>query len=534
MEYVRKYYPTTQKDLFHKDKVAYMRKWIKDIQVNFEEDSKNNFRKLLLVCGPLSCGKTTNINVLFKAFQKIYINIDDLRFNEKTSNILDSLVNIGDNTIRNVNTKIQSKTRRKNIIIIDDIELSDKNIKSFIDSVHKRYNVPIILIQNSNTSLTFNSVNTKLENCTNIEFSKVSLLELTKLILKINKNEDFGLNKNQISLIIKKSSNDLNQIFSILEFMDKTKDSNRIDEYLENVIAEKDRDIDLIEKLNYIYKNNDKDYKNCEDCYDINYDFDYLRKITETDSQTISNNIFQNYPTITTITEDTKQTKDVELSRVDIIDSLSISNILLNNIYSNQLWELYPYYVENACIIPINNLGKSINKIEEKTIIPFKDISYNYLNSFEELKKIIMENNKTKNLNFLDIESIFIIMKMIVDSIEKINNYFNKCKKGKNTSKKEKFELYNNLLKDGQHFILFNKISDIVFTYKFFEIQSININDYINQNKEINYEYLYKNIDVIDIKILKRLVNITCLHTHVLLTTNTETALKINIFENIV
>lgn len=553
MEYVKKYYPTTQKELFHTDKVACIRKWIKDIEVNFENNPKNfDFKKILLIHGPLSCGKTTNVNILFKNFSKININIDELKFNEKMSNILDSLVDIGQVTLVNLGNKNKKAKNKKNIIIIDEIEISEKNIKSFIESVHSKYNIPIVLVQN-------NVPTYKLNNCTFIEFNHVSLLELSKLILKINEKEMLELNKKHISIIIKKSDFDLSQVFSILEFMDKTGNTKLIEDYLENVVSEKDKDIDLLEKLNYIYGNDDNVDANDDTNKNPNdFDYNYLRRITETDSQLISNNIYQNYLKFT----DEKIGNYV--NSVNIIDSLSHSSIIMNSIYNNQLWELYPYYVESACIIPVFNLNKDTDtENTENTkgtkdttkniidIVPFKDISYNYLNSLEELKKLITENNKEKLTLFSNIssESLFIIMKMISNIIEKLNDYFDKCKKGKNTSKKEKFILYKNILKNDEYVVILNKICNIVFSYKLFEIDQklIIVKDYIlNENNGeydtecqknffINYEYLYDKIDKLDLRILKRLINIACLNKkNVVLTTNTETALKINIFEKII
>ena len=88
-------------------------------------------------------------------------------------------------------------------------------------------------------------------------------------------------------------------------------------------------------------------------------------------------------------------------------------------------------------------------------------------------KSLQTHDNKT-NSAIYDSRSCFIIVQIFINCIEKLNNYFDKNKRGKNTTKREKLDLCNNMNKDDLKWldILVNNI----YYYKLF---SINEQDFL-------------------------------------------------------
>ena len=70
--FATKYKPTNQKLLFNQECVKQIKNWIKNLQ--------NDFKKVLYLHGTSSsCGKKTTLSLLFKNYNIIYIDSDELR-----------------------------------------------------------------------------------------------------------------------------------------------------------------------------------------------------------------------------------------------------------------------------------------------------------------------------------------------------------------------------------------------------------------------------------------------------------------------
>ena len=174
-----KYKPTTQKSLFHKDIINHIRKWIKMIE-DYAEDKKS-VKNILFLHGPVGCSKTVTVECLFKSYNVIEIDSDMLRSADKISDCLQSIVGFNEITLSNIDKwNHKNKRDKSNVVFIDNLELCDRGIESFIDTLHNKnnINVPIILVCNNSK---FRDMFANNVNCTFIEFKKPSLLELTKL-----------------------------------------------------------------------------------------------------------------------------------------------------------------------------------------------------------------------------------------------------------------------------------------------------------------------------------------------------------------
>jgi len=99
-----KYCPQTQKNLFNKEAVNIIKKWIQLIQESERKHapSPTSLQKILYVSGPSGCGKTASLNLLFKSFDIYEINASELRSSEKIQEIAQYTKNSGSMSLANI------------------------------------------------------------------------------------------------------------------------------------------------------------------------------------------------------------------------------------------------------------------------------------------------------------------------------------------------------------------------------------------------------------------------------------------------
>jgi DNA polymerase III delta prime subunit len=570
---VDKYKPTTQKSLFHKDVVNHIRKWIKTIE-DYADNNKS-VQQILFLYGPIGCSKTVTVECLFKSYNLINVDSDNLRSSDKISETLQSIVGFREVTLANID-KWNHKNRkdRSNIVFIDNLELCDRGIEGFIESLHIKHkiNIPIILVCNSSK---YKDIISNHTNCTFLEFKRPSLLELTKLSTEIITKESLGLTKDQIKQIIEKSEYDIRQLLFIIQQWSLSKMSGCVfNNFIENIQI-KNTDKDLYEKLEYLF-DNDKDFKISD-----------VFLLASSEPLQISNSIYQNYPNIP---------QECNLSKIEnikvleqcsrIMDSLSDSNLIHNEIYENQNWCLYNDYTINSSVIPSyhikeknkilfenflrNKNDKEDDKEDDKgdemdidqtpsegtlsenelrewknklyDFSQYKDISYNFLNSYQEVKRITSANMFSRVLNpssnakhshtISDPFSCFTMVKIFIRCIDDLNEYFNKNKRGKNTTKKEKLELCENI-SSGPAKISLDILVNNIYEYKLFEIDT---DDFlINRSKYKDNAVLKENVNKVDIRVFKRLLNIfTMDDKHKTFKSHIETSVQYKILQRLV
>lgn len=528
-----KYKPTTQKSLFHKDIVNHIRKWIQTIEYKYE--TTKNVKEILFLNGPVGCGKSVTVECLFKSYNLINIDSDNLRNNDRLNETLQQIVSFNSVTLANIDKwNHKNKQDKNNIVFIDNIELCDRGIESFVNLVYTRnINVPIILICNTTK---YKDIFSSYKNCTFIDFKNVSLLEVTKLVSEINKTESLNLDKNMITKIIDKSQYDIRQILFILEQWNITKRTSVLFSNFIESIDIKYTDEDLSKKMEYIFKSYNE------------FNIVKLHNKFSSDPHVISNTIYQNYPNITLdkmaqIKDISKKDElDILINMEKVIDNISYSNIIHNEIYENQSWELYNEYVHESCVIPtyyLQEMNKNIFKQVETTykinFNSFKDISHNFINSYNEVKNICKKNiyidEIKNNLNvILEPQNCFYIVDILLKNMIIVNEYFDKNKKGKNTTKKEKLELYNNIT-DPIIKTALDKIFQIIYDYKLFEIDMDDLNKLKNSGEEI----INKSFQKINLRVLKRLLNIfTFSDNNKIFKSNIETSLQYKILKYLI
>lgn len=529
------YAPNTQKALFHKDIVSHIRKWIQNIQI-LSEDGKP-VKHILFLYGPIGCAKTVTVNILFRGFNVHNIDPTELRSNEKINEIAAGIASFDHRTLSDIerwNYKSYHDKSKNNIVVVDNIELCEKNIAVFVDTVHTKYklNTPVVLICNNPKLKGLFSYHSHF---TFIEFQKPSLLELTKLVTHINQTESLNLTKPQIKCIIEHSELDTRQVFFILEQWQHSK--LPFDSFIMNV-ERKHTDIDLTNKLIYLLDGSKT------------YDIDYTHRISASEPYVISNCIYQNYTDVIDLCM--QNSSEQPLTYVNtcatVAEQLSLGNTIHDTIFGDQSWDLFEYYTATSCVIPSfhikqlqHNSSQSIETQLFNSVTPFKDVSSNFINSFAEVKDTCVNNFFDKRLNpqastntiFLnpDISTLFCFTKMLISNIKLVSDYFDANKRGKNTSKQEKINLCNNISEPDVQ-TAFDELTNSVYNYFIFEID---IDDIILNHKQYTSEFIEKNVNHVDLRMLKRLLNIftiddsnKCFKSHI------EAALKFKLLQKII
>ena len=348
-----KYKPKFQKDLCISPKSV-----ITDIK-NWITLLNSNSKQLLVLLGPVGCGKSLFLNILFKAYNRLYIESDNI----KQSDIIDSIIGYKEQTFHD-------KSNKKNIVIVENIENCEKSINNFIDTVHVKKNIPVPIIVTANNIKLKEQFN-NFQNCTFIVFEYPNTKDLYNLVDTINKQEELKLSSENIYSIIKKAEGDYRQLFGILDqwiLQLKINPDSSFESFDLNISC-KYKDIDLYDKLDYLINNQD-------------YDFNKTYYISTSEVHGITLGIYQNY-----ISQ-----KNISIDCIaEISDNLSHANNINNEIYTNQHWELYDDYAVSGCIITSYLIKQ--NNLEKIEIKQFKDISYNFENSLNEIKMLILKNN---------------------------------------------------------------------------------------------------------------------------------------------
>ena len=511
------YKPQNQKSLFNQKCVSDIKKFIKELSATTAtEDSpkgvsvsvNKNYKKILFLNGPSGCGKHTTVNILFKNYNIISIDSDSIRLSDNINNIINSLASFNAADLSQFEKK-RTKTHLGNILLIKNAQHCEKTLNGFIDDLYvkSKRNIPIIIHCDKQQYRQKFKCEYPI---TYVDFSLPSHIELTQLLNTINKDHKLKLSDENVTNVIESSLYDINQFFHIIEYIKINKYSDTDTSTFENL--KKDHDIDLHDKLAYVF-----DFKN-------EYNFTELDNLTYSDSSVISNCIFQNYPQIFNVPQ---QVNDkVILDQLDALANISdtlcyshnddthdlnsisngISNGINGSLNNSLTWNNHNIL---NCVGPLYKINESINNTESSCInhnlknsfSNFKNYSYNYINSLEELKASSL--NSSNNINGLCIErrfihsnteQMYIVFNTIISFIQNINTTLDKLYKKRNVSTDE----YLTIIKD--NVIIYKQyqhINDIIWSYTLFET-----NENINKIK-------YKESEItIDIRIFKRYINI--------------------------
>jgi hypothetical protein len=497
-----KYSPTTQKDLFHKAIVSSIRKWLSSL----DEYESHNVKQALYLSGPTASGKSKIVHVLTKAYNVHSIDAAELKSSERCNEIAQSIPAYNGFTIGN--------SKRKNIVVIDTIDLGDKFVFTFLDTLHTKQNinVPVILIGcNSKYATMFG------DNTVCLQLPKPSLLELNKLIAHISTTESLKLSKDQIYSIIEKSQRDIRQVFHLLEQW--SLHTGSFDNFMK-YLPVKHVDIDLADKVKYLMDNRKE------------YEIDDSFVLSSSEPLTISCGLYQNY---------LSNMENID-NAANVIDSISQSNVTHDFIFNQQCWDVFDAYTIEGCVIPSYHIKQDRKDNDTPLVVnQFKDICYNFANSFNEIKYITTNRNifsrlnrQLQQVNNWDLNTCFAIANIMVQSITTLTKFFESNKRGKNTTKQEKIDLCISIEQGNDTATLeaLNKVLDVVYSYHLFEIDIDEV--IINHKRYAQDEYVRQMATNIDLRLTKRFINIfTLSETNKLVKSHVELALKYKLLQKI-
>ena len=407
-----KYKPSNQKLLFNKKCILKIKNWIKTIEENNQQ--------VLSISGPSGCGKKTMINILFKTYNIIYIQQDDLKITDNRMDIYNNLYNY---KTKNMTSYIKSKDEKKgNIICFYNEKDNEKIINSFIEYVYIKLNIkiPIIILSSEKEYKSIKS--------TYINLEKPSYQDLLNLINMINSKENLNLSRDDMKYVITKSLHDINQIYHILHHYRDVKktiiDKNESFNIINMNISNKDVDIDMNMKMNILLKSP--------------YNFNNYDILTETDSSSISLNIYQNIYNIYTPSKSNKEELVDLLEISKIMDTLCYSSkniILFDDIcdekYSHILTCVKPIYLLNRkksyndLIQDINSNGYQLETYKNRSsynMIEYKNgILQTIMNMYNGMVKLYVIDFSTSLNKYINDLSIYI--DKIVDNQELLTNF---------------------------------------------------------------------------------------------------------------
>jgi predicted AAA+ superfamily ATPase len=143
------YTPQTQKALFNQNCISEIKKFIKDNLNN----TKKEYKQILFLNGPSGCGKTATINVLFKNYNIINIDSDNIRVIDNISDIVAGIPAFDSQNLLFLEKK-PSKSHLGNLLLIKNAQHCEKSLSTFLEHLYVKCkrNIPIIISNDKQSS----------------------------------------------------------------------------------------------------------------------------------------------------------------------------------------------------------------------------------------------------------------------------------------------------------------------------------------------------------------------------------------------
>jgi len=360
-----------------------------EIEIDYTKRKGN-----LLITGPHGCGKSLITSIILNKYNYEVICLNMLDQKTKIDVELISKLSINNN-----------ENNKKPILLIDELEsiitLNDKNgvFNIIKDNNYKRW-MPIIIITNNQHNKQLNETK-KYSN--EIKIYPPNEYDIIKWVKNICTNENIKLEYEEIKKFVEYCQNDMRKILIQLDELKINYGTNKIDtkilENFMNIMKKKDLDFDLFKATDKLLTN----YKNIDICLEL----------YETEKVLIPLMIYENYH------------KFVKKNNyLEILNNLSIGDILENYIYGEQNWDLLELHGLISCCIPSYLINKYTNGKKNDKLVFAADLNRTSVKKMN--KKNINKTNNSLNINNLNNirnKSIdeFIYMGEIINKINENN-----------------------------------------------------------------------------------------------------------------
>lgn len=384
-----KYKPKKSEDIVgHSIPINELSTWLS----NF---NKPNVPSCAIVIGTHGIGKSTAINLTIHKNNYIpcTININELKTAKSIYKYIEAFLD--SNCISNM---FKNNVKTKKLLILDEIEYITAPIdKNSIINLHKeneKYKwIPIIFISNNKHNKILSEIK---KTCKEIEFKKLSISDMYKIVSNIIKYEKMKIDDDIIYEMISYSQNDIRRLITICnELYNIYKhDIITVEKYNDYLITSKPKDLDigLFESTNALMTNR------LSIAESVN--------LYESEKVLLPLMIHENY--ISMITNDKINNKQ-KLKYLSLIsESLSIGDMIDNQIYSNQDWEMQEIHGIHSCAIPSYYLNCYTNRYNKfyKYVFP------------TDLNRTSIKNINKKNISNIEIKFCY---KSIYDYINIIH-----------------------------------------------------------------------------------------------------------------
>lgn len=360
---------------------------------NFKKNKKNNYKPNLLICGNHGIGKTSALDIVTKKYNYDVLDINVFLKNNLKGKNMNSIF-CGNNIINMIDD-----VKQKKILIIDDVDslssVTDKtSILTLIKSNEAQFCFPIIFVSNSQHSKFLSEIKKK---SNIVRFKTPSYTELRCIIENITKCENMVINEMLLDKIIENSQYDIRKLISILHdiktIFGKNITDEQIDYYFET-IGKKDIDVELYTATNNLLFN----YKNISDCYTY-YDKEKVL---------LPLMLLQNYINVINIGKNIDKI-------CEISECFSIGDVIENNIYGDQIWDIQDIHGLYCCVLQSYLLRKIKDKLKNQKITFTIDLNKTSI-------KNINKKNITGICKYYNNTDIFDILR-ICEIVKKIIHY---------------------------------------------------------------------------------------------------------------
>jgi SpoVK/Ycf46/Vps4 family AAA+-type ATPase len=230
-DYSKIYAPQTTNDIYSNfNQIFEIKKFLK----NYEEDPKKKIAdKILLILGPSGSCKTTICKAIFNECNYEPVKFDLFANSDIKKDILQSISH---------NTFDCFFSKRKKILFLDDIDLMcqyEKSLTTFITGILKKIHIPIICTANSLDDKKISEIKKK---SSKIYLNKIGFNECYQFIMNVIAKENLDIDLGKMLDVIKKNNNDIRLILANLQKFINT-DGEDVSN-TNSVLSEKDQFID--------------------------------------------------------------------------------------------------------------------------------------------------------------------------------------------------------------------------------------------------------------------------------------------------